>query len=200
MEAITLEKKTIQRILSGEISFFSQIVDSHHKKIRSYISKRCSNKTDTEDIIQEIFIAAFNNLSQYDSTKPFSAWIFGIARNKSNDHYRKVQRIPIPTESIDNTDSTIVATSGSVQLSNHSQQDTPASILATREQSNQFWEESKRILTEEQFTAIWLKYQSEFNVSEISIAMKISLSNTKIHLFRARKKLATSPLINQLAP
>ena len=31
MEAITLEKKTIQRILSGEISFFSQIVDSHHK-------------------------------------------------------------------------------------------------------------------------------------------------------------------------
>ncbi len=185
MKAIIAEQRIIQRILGGEISSFSQIVHNHHLKIRSYISKRCSNITDAEDITQEIFIAAYNNLSQYDNAKPFSAWIFGIARNKSNEHFRKIKRIP---QAVDIDD-----------LPELSHSDSPASIVSIDEKSKHFWDEAKRILSEEQFAAIWLKYQSDLSVSEISEALVISVSNTKIHLFRARKKLATSHLISQLA-
>lgn len=186
MEAIIAEKKLIQRILGGEVSFFSKIVDSHQNKIRSYIAKRCSNNADAEDITQEIFIAAYKNLSQYDTGKPFSAWLFGIARNKSNEHFRKAQRVPIPVDM--------------EEVAEVCHLDSPDSLLTLEEKTKQFWQEAKRLLSEEQFTAIWLKYQSDLSVIEISEALQVSLSNAKIHLFRARKKLANSNLIHQIAP
>ena len=177
------EQTTIQRILSGESSFFSQIIETHQYKIRSYISKRCTSNADTEDITQEIFIAAFRNLHLYDKSKPFSAWIFGIARNKSNEHFRKVKRVPLPTD----------------QITEVSHANTPDIQISISEKSSQFWSEAKRLLSEEQHTAIWLKYQQELTVAEISEAMQLTTANIKIHLFRARKKLATSSTINQLA-
>lgn len=176
------EQISIQRILSGDVSMFSEIILNHQQKIRSYIYKRCSNHADAEDITQEIFIAAYNNLTQYDTSKPFSAWLFGIARNKSNEHFRKAKRIPIPSE-----------TALEIGHSN-----TPETQVSSTEKTNQFWNEAQSILNEEQFTAIWLKYQSENSIAEIAASMKISESNAKIHLFRARKKLSTSSLINHL--
>lgn len=184
MEAIIAEKKIIQRILGGEVSSFSQIVESHHLKVRSYITKRCSNDADAEDITQEIFIAAYKNLSQYDAAKPFSAWLFGIARNKSNEHFRKIKRMPIAVD-ID-------------EFSEFSHTDSPDTLVSLDERSKSFWQEAKRVLSEEQFTAVWLKYQSDLSVIEISEALKITESNAKIQLFRARKKLAASNLINHL--
>ncbi len=177
-----IEQKTIQRILSGDVSVFSEIISNHQQKIRSYIFKRCSNHADAEDITQEIFIAAYNNLPQYDNSKPFSAWLFGIARNKSNEHFRKAKRVPIPSDDTPEI----------------SHLDTPDAQISTSERSNNFWNEAKSILNEEQFTSIWLKYHQEFSISEISSAMKVTESNAKIHLFRARKKLSTSTIINQL--
>lgn len=178
----TTEQKSIQRILSGDVSVFSEIINSHQLKIRSYIYKRCSNHADAEDITQEIFIAAFNNLPQYDTSKPFSAWLFGIARNKSNEHFRKAKRVPIPSESPPEI----------------GHLDTPDAQVSTTEKSNQFWTEAQSILNEEQFTAIWLRYQQEYSILEIATAMKITSANAKIHLFRARKKLSTSTIINHL--
>jgi len=185
MEAIIAEKRIIQRILGGEVASFSQIVESHHLKVRSYIAKRCSNKADAEDITQEIFIAAYHNLSQYDTAMSFSAWLFGIARNKSNEHFRKIKRNPLSVDV--------------QEIPEFSHTNSPDILVSLDEKSKCFWEEAKRVLSEEQFTAIWLKYQSELSVTEISVALQMTISNAKIQLFRARKKLAASNLINQLA-
>lgn len=184
MENSTAEKLLIQRILGGDLSLFSQLVENHHLKVRSYIFKRCSNSADAEDITQEIFIAAYKNLSQYNDSKPFSAWIFGIARNKSNEYFRKLKRLPQEAHYD--------------EISDGRHTDSPDVLISTEEKSQCFWAEAKRLLSEEQYAAVWLRYQSDLNVAEISQALEISLSNTKIHLFRARKKLITSKLIHQL--
>lgn len=182
MSEINDEQHHIQSILNGNTSAFTHIVNTYQFKIRAFINKRCSNAADSDDITQEIFIAAHKNLHQYKSEFPFSAWIFGIARNKANEHFRKAKRIPIPSDQTEDVAHT----------------DTPQSRIFITEQSNQFWNEAKRILSEEQFTAIWLKYQQDLQVTDICEHMQISESNAKIHLFRARKKLAQSSHINQL--
>jgi len=182
---LTQEQTIIQNILSGDTAVFARLIDTYQHNIRAYLAKRCANHADADDITQETFIAAFNNLSQYDKTKPFSAWLFGIARNKSNEHFRKQKRIPIPT------------TPDSSPEPSHI--DTPASRLTISEKSSHFWTEAKRILNEQQFTAIWLKYQQDLSIADISTAMDLTQANIKILLFRARKKLATSTTINNLA-
>jgi RNA polymerase sigma-70 factor (ECF subfamily) len=180
MSYINDEQRHIQSILDGNTSAFTHIINAYQNKVRAFISKRCSNSADTEDITQEIFIAVHKNLYQYKSEFPFSAWLFGIARNKANEHFRKVKRLPILTERAEDA--------------GHS--DTPQSRIFITEQSNQFWNEAKRVLSEEQFTAIWLKYQESLKLIDICKSMQITESNAKIHLFRARKKLAQSTLIN----
>jgi RNA polymerase sigma-70 factor, ECF subfamily len=182
MSDINIEKQHIQSILNGNTSAFVYIINTYQGKIRSFINKRCANSADSDDITQEIFIAVHKNLYQYKPDFPFSAWVFGIARNKANEHFRKVKQLPT---SIEHTDEV-----------GHS--DTPQSRIFITEQTNQFWNEAQRILSEEQFTAIWLKYQQDLPVSEISEHMQISQANAKIHLFRARKKLSESTLINNL--
>ena len=182
MSEINIEQQHIQSILDGNTSAFAHIITAYQSKIRSFISKRCANSADSDDITQEIFIAVHKNLYQYKSELPFSAWIFGIARNKTNEHFRKAKLLPSSTE--------ITCDEGHT--------DTPQSRIFITEQTNQFWNEAKRILTEEQFTAIWLKYQQDLQVADICKYMQISESNAKIHLFRARKKLSESTLINNL--
>lgn len=180
MSEVNNEQLHIQSILDGNTTSFAYIIENYQSKIRSFINKRCANSADSDDITQEIFIAVHKNLYQYKSELPFSAWIFGIARNKANEHFRKVKQFPTAIEHTDDAGHT----------------DTPQSRIVSTEQSNEFWNEAKRILSEEQFTAIWLKYQQDLQVSDICKHMQISLSNVKIHLFRARKKLSESTLIN----
>jgi RNA polymerase sigma-70 factor, ECF subfamily len=182
MSEVNIEQQHIQSILNGNTSAFAHIITAYQSKIKSFISKRCSNSADSDDITQEIFIAVHKNLYQYKSELPFSAWIFGIARNKANEHFRKVKLLPTLIEHADDAGHT----------------DTPQSRIFITEQTNQFWNEAKRILSEEQFTAIWLKYQHDLQITDICQHMQISESNAKIHLFRARKKLSESTLINNL--
>ncbi|MFT6794044.1 MAG: RNA polymerase sigma-70 factor (ECF subfamily) [Rubritalea sp.] len=182
MSEISDEQRHIRSILDGNTSAFTHIINAHQNKIRAFINKRCSNSADSDDITQEIFIAVHKNLHQYKSEFPFSAWIFGIARNKANEHFRKAKRLPIPSEHTEDV--------------GHS--DNPQSRIFIAEKSNQFWNEAKRVLSEEQFIAIWLKYQQDLQVTDICEHMQITQSNVKIHLFRARKKLAQSKLINNL--
>ena len=65
-----------------------------------YVSSRLAPRYDqVEDLVQEVFLAAWVNLSQYGRNRPLQAWLIGIARHKVEDYYRKHLRIPEPLES-----------------------------------------------------------------------------------------------------
>ena len=183
MSANNNESLLIRSILNGDTSAFARIIDNYHSKIRAFIYKRCSNTADCDDIVQEVFIAIHKNLHQYKSEFSFSAWIFGIARNKTNEHFRKISRYPTAVK----------------ETKDIVHEETPDHQIFITEQTNYFWNEAKRLLNEEQFTAIWLKYQQELQITEIAEHMGISLSNVKIQLFRARKSLSKSNIINKLS-
>lgn len=172
-------QEAVQKTLAGDAGAFALIVSEHEQKIASFLMKRCPNKADAADLLQETFIAAYKNLSQYNADYPFGAWIFGIARNKANEHFRKVQKLPILSE----------------DQPEPSHGDTPHQQLSTIELADLFWKEAQRILSEEQFSSLWLKYQEDKSIAEISEILKKTVSNIKIHLFRARKALAQSSLL-----
>lgn len=47
------------------------------------------NAADIDDLVQDTLVAVHHRRTTYDRSRPFSAWLFSIARYKSIDHYRR---------------------------------------------------------------------------------------------------------------
>lgn len=73
----------------GDAEAFGKIYDELVKPIYRYIYYRVDAQI-AEDLTEETFLKAWQNLSKYKAGKhPFSAWIFKIAHNLVCDYYRK---------------------------------------------------------------------------------------------------------------
>jgi RNA polymerase sigma factor (sigma-70 family) len=67
----------------------AQLVELHSEAIHRYVWKRLTPKTEmVDDIVQEVFLAAWRGLPQYNGTAPLRSWMLSIARFKVEDHYR----------------------------------------------------------------------------------------------------------------
>jgi len=63
--------------------------------IYAYVRRRLIPRMDlVEDVVQEIFVAALDNLKQFRGTSSLRVWLFGIAKHKVDDYYRKRFREP----------------------------------------------------------------------------------------------------------
>lgn len=71
------------------MSDFEMLLDEHRKPVERFVKYRISSDFDAEDILQEIFLAAYTNFDKLADRSNFKVWILGIARHKCNDYYRK---------------------------------------------------------------------------------------------------------------
>ncbi len=58
------------------------------------------NDADIEDLVQETLIAVHTRRGTYDRGRPFTAWLFAIARYKMIDHFRRNRRL-VPIEGME---------------------------------------------------------------------------------------------------
>jgi RNA polymerase sigma-70 factor (ECF subfamily) len=62
--------------------------------LRSFYRRRArGNDDDIEDLVQETLIAVHVRRASYDRDRPFTAWLFAIARYKMIDHFRRAGRL-----------------------------------------------------------------------------------------------------------
>lgn len=177
------ENTLIERAAQGCEIATREMIGCYSGRLLGFLNKR-GNPDQSEDILQETLIAALDGLKDFDRSRSFSAWIFGIARNKANEFHRKIARITdlhskISDPGIDTT--------------------VPSHAMEQAEQSELFWSEARKCLSEDQFTCMWLRYQEDLGITEISEALDKSTANIKIILFRARKTLLNSNAIVEQA-
>jgi RNA polymerase sigma-70 factor (ECF subfamily) len=87
--------------------FVSRFADG----VYAYVHSRLLPRRDlVDDLVQEVFLAAWENLQQYRGTSPLQAWLMGIARHKVEDHYRARLRAPGAIDDLDG-DSDVLASS-----------------------------------------------------------------------------------------
>ena len=77
---------------SGNKSAYADLLRKIYPALLNFISGK-SNPEDGEDIVQDILISLHKAMHTYNSEKPFSSWIYAIARYKLIDFYRKENRL-----------------------------------------------------------------------------------------------------------
>lgn len=83
-----------EKVLGLDTDSFRSFYDGALPRIYGYFLHRCGGSvTVAEDLTQETFLAAVAELKRSRRVRTPMAWIYGIARHKLLDHYRRQQRV-----------------------------------------------------------------------------------------------------------
>lgn len=83
----------VARTSLGDAAAFRVFYDEALPQVYSYLFHRCGgDAASAEELTQETFIAAVMELQKGELVTDPIAWVFGIARHKLVDHYRRQER------------------------------------------------------------------------------------------------------------
>jgi RNA polymerase sigma-70 factor (ECF subfamily) len=162
------DEQLVEATLQGTASAFDELVDRYQDRLFRFLLTRSRCRADAEDAIQDTFINAYRYLSSFDSRWRFSTWIYRIAlRNLAR------QQGPEWHESVE----TLVGS------------DDPLQNCIDHSELENVWIAAKRLLSDEAYAAMWLRYVEDMSVKQIAKALDKSLSWTKVTLLRGRRQL-----------
>jgi len=84
------EESLIRRAQQRDPVALTQIYEDNFDKIYRYIVLKIGERTEAEDMTQQVFLSAMKSISSFRyKGKPFSAWLYRIAHNQVVDYWRK---------------------------------------------------------------------------------------------------------------
>jgi RNA polymerase sigma-70 factor (ECF subfamily) len=168
----------VSRARNGSLPCFAEIVKRFEGRLYNFLLRRTRSVPDTEDLVQETFVRAWQRIGQYNARWQFSTWLFTIA------HRLAVARMV--AQSRRRCRDAAPACLARVPSGGRE----PAGPVADREECRHIWALADRILPATQRTALWLQYGEGLGPKEIARVMGKSQVMVRVTLFRAREALA----------
>jgi RNA polymerase sigma-70 factor, ECF subfamily len=82
---------------------FAELYSRYFQRIYNFVYARIRNHVECEEIVQETFIAVFRSFENYRGQSSLLSWIYGIAKNTTNNSLRRArtqnERIELVEES-----------------------------------------------------------------------------------------------------
>jgi len=95
-EAEILHEYSILDRSKKEPKSFGELYEKYFDRIFSFIYRQTDDEDLTADLSSQTFLTALKNVERYEFRGvPFSAWLYKIASNEVNKHYRKKKRTQI---------------------------------------------------------------------------------------------------------
>ena len=95
--AVSDDLRLAAAVLRKDRKATAEFIDRYADPIYSYLSRRLIPRRDlVDDLVQEVFLAAWESLGAFQGQASLRAWLLGIARHKVEDHYRARLREPEP--------------------------------------------------------------------------------------------------------
>ena len=172
------EEKLVKDAIRGEASAFGSLYDRYQPRIYRFVYLKVSHREEAEDLTHQIFLSAWQNMASFSPREgvPFSAWLYGIARNKIIDHYR-VRRQAISLED---------ANQETFQIAPASDRNAELALMTTRIRS------ALKTMSADFREVIILRFVEEMSIKETSAIMNKSNGAIKILQHRAIKALRES--------
>ena len=160
---------------------FWEIYDQYYAKVRRFILTLVKDEWVADDLIQETFLKIQNNLKSLKDPSKLSPWIFRIAYNLCQDHFRQLKRSRkeerIDQEETEDFRETLIQKGSNIQKE------------LEQRQMGECVQNQINLLPESLRTVLVLFDIMEFNHQEIADILGITVKNVKVRLHRARKKL-----------
>ncbi|NNF36351.1 MAG: sigma-70 family RNA polymerase sigma factor [Saprospiraceae bacterium] len=151
-------------------SAYYKVVQLCEAKVFTMCYRTIGNREEAEEAAQDVFLKCFEKIHLLEDESRFLPWILKIAYNRSIDYIRRKKTIYLELD--------------------HEKVGTQSFIEDVE------WTKSKSdldpylsICDESERAIITFYYQEEMSTQEIADTLKMTKSNVKIKLFRARNKI-----------
>lgn len=179
------DNEIVDRILNGEKALYEILVRRNNQKLFRVLRGYLKNEMDVKDAMQETYLKGFEKLYQFNKQAKFSTWLIRIGINEALgklNSFKKNFRLIDYSQSVSeikNSEATII------------QELNPEKKMIHKE---------TLIFLEKAIDELKPKYRAPFimheaegmSIKEISDCLKISESNAKVRLHRARTMIKDS--------
>jgi RNA polymerase sigma factor (sigma-70 family) len=167
------DERLIALTRRGHHGAFEALVQRYQPRLLAFCRHMLGSQEDAEDVLQEVFTAAFNAILGDNRAINARPWLYRIARNRSLNHLRRPQ--PTGQDSMD-----VFERDGGA---------TTADTVHKREEFRQIVSDVHE-LPETQRTALLLREIDALSYDQIAEAMDTTIPSVKSLLVRARVSLA----------
>ncbi|MDP4878515.1 MAG: sigma-70 family RNA polymerase sigma factor [Opitutales bacterium] len=87
-----LDWAVVQKVQSGNVGAFDQLVQKYREQIFSVVYNMTSNREDASDLTQDAFIKAFQAIGRFQGKSSFFTWLYRIAINSTMTFLKKRNR------------------------------------------------------------------------------------------------------------
>jgi RNA polymerase sigma-70 factor (ECF subfamily) len=172
------DRGLVEQSRSGDPAAFGELVRRYQTSVYNVCYRLLGERRAAQDLAQEAFVRAYERLRSYDVERPFGPWMRRVAANLC---LNQLARAGPPSVSLDDERDEPRAPAASDPALAHEQAESAEALRAAIAR-----------LPPNYRAVIELRHFQDLSYDEIAAALKISLSDVKSRLFRARKQLAES--------
>jgi RNA polymerase sigma-70 factor (ECF subfamily) len=82
------DRQWLTALSSDDMQAFGALYDKYHKSLYGFALYLSKNSDEAEDLVQNVFVSVWEARKSIDADKPFSSYLFSIARNRFYDMLR----------------------------------------------------------------------------------------------------------------
>ena len=181
---IAIAPETVEAAKRGDQFAISEIYEKCYNTIYYVVKSIIVDEDTTQDIVQDSFMKAFNNISKLDNASSFVPWLKRLATNTAKDWLKKKK--PILFSSLYPDDDDNDEQEPEIEDVDLTQQ--PEEALDAKTKKQLLWDIINE-LSEEQRLVVSMFYFQEMSVAEIAENLGVSQGTIKSRLNYARKKI-----------
>jgi RNA polymerase sigma-70 factor (ECF subfamily) len=166
----------IEAVKKGNVQAFSYLIDKYQNLVYSLALKLLKKPEEAEEMAQDTFVKAFQKIHTYEGKSKFSTWLYSITYNACISELRKRR---IEFKSLDDR-----------QISDQDEQKMHDYYQETKkEDQEKYLTLALSKLPEDDQVLVTLYYYENQSMDEISTITGLTVSNIKVKIHRARKRM-----------
>jgi RNA polymerase sigma factor (sigma-70 family) len=170
---IQSDERLVALTRRGNQAAYEALVARYQSRLLAFCRHMLGSREDAEDVLQEVFAAAFNAMIADERPLNVRPWLYRIARNRSLNHLRRVQAIGVDSMDV-----------------HFSENGASTADKVHRREEFRLLVQDVQGLAETQRTALLLREIDALSYDQIAEAMETTVPSVKSLLVRARVSLA----------
>lgn len=170
------DEQLARLIQDGDTEKFGILMERYQNKLFRYGKKFLSDNDNIEDVVQDVFIKAYQNIKSFDSKLRFSPWIYRIAHNTYINAIKKSLINPIYLFDFDT-------------LLSHTVVEDPIIREKEAKEIKELVDKSLSLIEPKYREILILYYIEELSYKEISDILYIPIGTVGVRIMRAKEIL-----------